>query len=606
MSHSIGNRATAVREEQVRERNPLSKSPHIDLTKSYFKLLQCIHHLEILNKCISDNTCPIGMRRKVDHLTGFIKPASPDNNILTRIGQNTNIWMMNNIIALRDHYDTLSVAIHTGLGPFQPVAADKAIRWARIRYQRKLTGSSINTFHSRLLVTNSHTAPPAQTPRVPSTGPLISTSTHHSSTSIPIPHASTSTFHTLTLFTRPPPPLLTKPNLPTSAKAPSRAPKAGPVLPGQPRTTPLSKPPPLLHLRPPLTPWTHRTPPVLPLPPLLPNHLADTGWPKLARSHNRLNSKIAGSEPVKDRVVLTSSTPPPPIPLRTPTPPHPRTISPTNIGPTPHPSASPAPHATASTLATPLASRTLHTPPAVSVMPSHPGLASGMPSHAATGPSRAFSPLPSGARNHPSLSLLGERTQPLADPNSWEPVRHKLTQRKHTDWSLNIRKSIVFLGDSNLSRIPPLQDSRLQIDSYPGANIRHLIDIIRQLPEPDPRPTIVILSVGILNCMKPNTETTIRKDLLSLLRVATSQFPVARIWFARINDHTGLTFDSRAAIRFLNGLAEEKIDCLPEIDQQLFQLDHRDLVHWTADTARRIFENWLLGLNLSTSDTGVA
>src|SRR4029434_1285036 len=241
MSHSIGNRATAVREEKVRERNPLSKNPHIDLTKSYFKLLQCIHHLEILNKCISDNTCPIGMRRKVDHLTGFIKPASPDNNILTRIGQNTNIWMMNNIIALRDHYDTLSVAIHTGLGPFQPVAADKAIRWARIRYQRKLTGSSINTFHSRLLVTNSHTAPPAQTPRAPSTGPLISTSTHHSSTPIPTPHASTSTFHTLTPFTRPPPPLLTKPNLPTSAKAPSRAPKAGPVLPCQPRTTSLSK-----------------------------------------------------------------------------------------------------------------------------------------------------------------------------------------------------------------------------------------------------------------------------------------------------------------------------------------------------------------------------
>src|SRR4029434_3995933 len=128
--------------------------------------------------------------------------------------------------------------IHTGLGPFQPVAADKAIRWARIRYHRKLTGSSINTFHSRLLVTNSHTAPPAQTPRVPSA------------------------FHTLTPFTRPPPPLLTKPNLPTSAKAPSRAPKAGPVLPGQPRTTSLSKLPPLLHLRPPLTPWTHRTPPV--------------------------------------------------------------------------------------------------------------------------------------------------------------------------------------------------------------------------------------------------------------------------------------------------------------------------------------------------------
>ena len=149
------------------------------------------------------------MRRKVDHLTGFIKPASPDNGILTRIMNNTNIWMMNNIKALRDHYCTLSVAIHTELGPFQPVALDKAIRWARMRYRRKLTSSSINTLYSRLLVTNSHTAAPSQTPRVLSTGPSISTSICHLPTPISIPHASTSALHTLTPLI-PPPLLLTK------------------------------------------------------------------------------------------------------------------------------------------------------------------------------------------------------------------------------------------------------------------------------------------------------------------------------------------------------------------------------------------------------------
>ena len=110
---------------------------------------------------------------------------------------------------------------------------------------------------------------------------------------------------------------------------------------------------------------------------------------------------------------------------------------------------------------------------------------------------------------------------------------------------------------------------------------------------------MVIFSVGILNCVKPNSETTIRKYLLSLLRATNSQFPVARIWFARINDHTVLANDFRTAIHFLNELVVEKVDSLPEIDQQLFQLDHHDPIHWTANTARHIFENWLLELNCS-------
>ena len=64
------------------------------LIKTYFKLLQAIHHIEILQDALNKNTPPIGMARKVDFfLTAFIKPAAPDDLVLANIKQNTADWM---------------------------------------------------------------------------------------------------------------------------------------------------------------------------------------------------------------------------------------------------------------------------------------------------------------------------------------------------------------------------------------------------------------------------------------------------------------------------------------------------------------------------------
>ncbi|MGL5802378.1 MAG: hypothetical protein ACRCX7_07285, partial [Cetobacterium sp.] len=61
------------------------------------------------------------------------------------------------------------------------------------------------------------------------------------------------------------------------------------------------------------------------------------------------------------------------------------------------------------------------------------------------------------------------------------PYRHINTERKAIDWSINIHKPIVFIGDSNLSRIPKIGNREVQVDSFPGANFRHISIILEKL-----------------------------------------------------------------------------------------------------------------------------
>ena len=59
---------------RTRERNYTLNTLNIPLTKKYFKLLQAIHHSEILSDSILTGICPKGMERQVKKLASFIKP----------------------------------------------------------------------------------------------------------------------------------------------------------------------------------------------------------------------------------------------------------------------------------------------------------------------------------------------------------------------------------------------------------------------------------------------------------------------------------------------------------------------------------------------------
>ncbi|KAK1875114.1 Titin [Dissostichus eleginoides] len=119
-------------------------------TKTYFQLLQAIHHVEILDEAAHRGSPPPGMARKAQFLTSFIKPAAPNSHTLNLVTENTKMWMQRNLEILKIHYTDLLRDLSVGLPPFRPDAFDRAINWARKRYHNKLTPSSISALHSLL------------------------------------------------------------------------------------------------------------------------------------------------------------------------------------------------------------------------------------------------------------------------------------------------------------------------------------------------------------------------------------------------------------------------------------------------------------------------
>ncbi|XP_078809581.1 uncharacterized protein LOC144994645 [Oryzias latipes] len=115
-------------------------------SKQYFKLIQAIHHKNIMDTAQATHTVPPGMMRQVTRLTNFIKPSTPTEDTYKKIHSNTAQWMQNTILILQQHY---SLAINSfPTNAFNPLALQIAIGWARKRYGPKLTSGtliSVNT-----------------------------------------------------------------------------------------------------------------------------------------------------------------------------------------------------------------------------------------------------------------------------------------------------------------------------------------------------------------------------------------------------------------------------------------------------------------------------
>lgn len=117
-------------------------------TKNYFKLLQAIHHSEIINDSLKNNSFPKGITHKVLKMSRFIKPASSSTDTSEKIQNNINEWVRNNFTILREHYDQVISTNLLILPTFQLEAYHRALKWARTRYGHKLTTSSINILRS--------------------------------------------------------------------------------------------------------------------------------------------------------------------------------------------------------------------------------------------------------------------------------------------------------------------------------------------------------------------------------------------------------------------------------------------------------------------------
>ena len=180
-------------------------------------------------------------------------------------------------------------------------------------------------------------------------------------------------------------------------------------------------------------------------------------------------------------------------------------------------------------------------------------------------------------------------------PGRPEPHTHPRTFRKIQDWSLEVRKSTLFVGDSNLSRIPSFTDPDIQVDSYPGATFHHITAILKKL-QPQTDTQHVILSFGLNNCLSEHEQTTILKQLQQMVKTGHTTFPNATIYIPVINFSNRLNRQQQALLTTLNNTITSKYTFLAEINPFLFQTA-KDNIHWTADTADMLFKYWKQQLN---------
>lgn len=103
--------------------------------------------------------------------------------------------------------------------------------------------------------------------------------------------------------------------------------------------------------------------------------------------------------------------------------------------------------------------------------------------------------------------------------------RHPNSYRKALDWKLKVQRKWLMFMDSNISKFPDHDIVDLQIDSYPGANFRHLHTVLDKIDITD---TVekVIFAVGINTREQKPKETSI-KNLRALLLEGARKFPRA-------------------------------------------------------------------------------
>lgn len=168
------------------------------------------------------------------------------------------------------------------------------------------------------------------------------------------------------------------------------------------------------------------------------------------------------------------------------------------------------------------------------------------------------------------------------------------------DWGLSVRKKWLFLGDSNLSKIPPHAIDGLQIDCFPGANFRHISQVMSKATV---HVTVekVLLSFGINSRTSKPKETSI-KQVQTALRIAKQQFPYSEIRIPLINFSPNLPAIERENLTQLNAHIKKNMPSMPALDDKLFNTTH-DNIHWTKETAQAMFDYWTTYLNLKTPRT---
>lgn len=193
------------------------------------------------------------------------------------------------------------------------------------------------------------------------------------------------------------------------------------------------------------------------------------------------------------------------------------------------------------------------------------------------------------------LEDVGTEQVPIPQPTQFGPTRHIRTDRKMVDWTLSVSKKWLIIGDSNLSRLPHHGIPNLQIDSFPGANFRHMgavlsKAVVQVLVEK------VLISCGLNSRGQKFKETTV-KQLQTALRMARRRFPYAEIWIPLVNYSTALPEREQRNLIQLNTHIYKNMPYICHLPTASFQTE-QDNIHWTRETGKAMFDHWATALNL--------
>lgn len=474
------------------------------LTKTYFKLIQATHHIEIAENSLLTGNFPIGMSKQVHKLTRFIKPASPDTATLDKLKENTFYWMNSNMEILSEHYIQVTYNLMEDIQHFSEPEWTVALKWARNRFKHKLRDTTLMDCKDRILSKQSTLSE--------SSGPLSET-TVLKQTGSPQIQRHNRTHNGNKKATR------SLPNLNSVESSHPLFFNTEPIAINGQKVTVQAQ----IH---------HRE--VSPISIIQPtnNIIAKT---VLSMSHSETDVVPGGSEgdPVSAEIE--------------------------NKG--------------------------IRMTEGVKETESHVKAGS---------ESSSFKTDP---RLGPVVSSSDSSEDDLTDQVIAlnKPYRHINTDRKGVDWSINIHKPIVFIGDSNLSRVSEIRDRNMQVDSFPGANFLHIQKVL-QKQRPHTHTQKIILAVGLNNRAQHPQKTAI-KQLQGMWRAAREVFPKATVYTPIIQFSDFLPFQEQQNLKAINKYIISQGNPLWELNKLLFKVE-KDCIHWTHNTAQGIFDFWCDQLNL--------
>lgn len=183
-------------------------------------------------------------------------------------------------------------------------------------------------------------------------------------------------------------------------------------------------------------------------------------------------------------------------------------------------------------------------------------------------------------------------TSPAKHPNL--PTRHPNTQKKLQEWSLDIRKSSLIIGDSNVSTFPSFSSEDVQIDSFPGAKWCHAQALLQKAVS-SAEVEIIILSFGLNNRSQRDKNTPIT-DLKKTLQTARTEFPEAEIYVPVVNFSSALPQSEQDTLLHLNTYITGLMNHIPALPEEKFETG-KDNIHWTDATAMHMLEHWSTWVN---------